>query len=100
MSPCTCGSPFGPAVAHKPSCAVQQPEPRTYCIGLPVIITVHPDGRVTHEVDMGEATDIDEGVPEDEKGQPLYSAAQVAQDVERVSAWLERGEQPPERLPG
>lgn len=28
---------------------------RTYCVGLPVIITVHDDGSVEYEVDLAEA---------------------------------------------
>jgi hypothetical protein len=28
----------------------------THCVGLPVIITVDEDGKVTIEVDLGEAT--------------------------------------------
>lgn len=32
--------------------------PRTYVIGLPVVITVHDDGTVTAEVDLSEASDL------------------------------------------
>lgn len=28
---------------------------RSYCVGLPVIITVHDDGRITYSVDLSEA---------------------------------------------
>jgi hypothetical protein len=44
---------------------------RSYVIGLPVVVTVYPDGRVTAEVDLSEADDvweatICEGQPDDE----------------------------------
>ena len=38
---------------------------RSYCVGLPVVITVHDDGVITYEIDVGEAPSAiweDEGV--------------------------------------
>lgn len=34
-------------------------EPRTYVVGLPVVITVHDDGTVTADVDLSEAAELD-----------------------------------------
>lgn len=31
--------------------------PRTYVVGLPVMVTVHDDGTVTYDIDTSEATD-------------------------------------------
>lgn len=28
---------------------------RSYCVGLPVVITVHDDGRITYSVDVSDA---------------------------------------------
>lgn len=33
---------------------------RTYVVGLPVVLTVHPDGRVEAEVDLSEADCLDD----------------------------------------
>lgn len=63
-------------------------EPRSYCIGLPVVITVHADGEVTYDVDLSEADDIDEGVPEAESGDPMYTDTEVAEDIDTVQRWL------------
>lgn len=65
-------------------------EPRSYCIGLPVTITVHADGRVEHEVDLSEATDLDEGEPTDDEGNGLYTVPQIDADMAAVEAWLVR----------
>lgn len=32
-----------------------RPEPRSYVVGLPVVVTVHPDGTVEYEIDTAEA---------------------------------------------
>jgi hypothetical protein len=31
--------------------------PRTYVVGVPLVVNVHADGRVTYEVDLTEVTD-------------------------------------------
>lgn len=31
---------------------------RCYVVGLPVVVTIHDDGRVTAEVDLSEASDL------------------------------------------
>ncbi len=64
----------------------QPTEPRTYCIGLPVIITVHDDGTVQFEIDKSEAYDIWEGAPTDDEGNPTYDEAQIQADSDRISA--------------
>jgi hypothetical protein len=38
---------------------------RHYVVGLPVAVTVHPDGRVTFDVDLAEVTDFIEHVEGD-----------------------------------
>lgn len=55
-------------------------EPRSYVVGLPVIVTVNPDGTVTHEVDLSEAAEAvaDEGASESD-----YAA--VERYIERQS---------------
>lgn len=44
------------------TCAQCEPDvatgSRCYVIGLPVVVTVHDDGRVTAEVDLSEAADL------------------------------------------
>jgi len=65
-------------------------EPRSYCIGLPVTITVYGDGTVAHEVDLSEADDIDEGVPEGEDGYPIYTDDQVEEDAQAIRDFLAR----------
>lgn len=34
----------------------ETPDPRTYSVGLPVLVTVHPDGRVQYDVDTAETS--------------------------------------------
>jgi hypothetical protein len=66
-------------------------DPRTYVVGLPVVITVHDDGTVVYEIDRSEAG---QGVSEygemplyDEEGNEIViSEAQLAADYERVNA--------------
>lgn len=56
---------------------------RTYVVGLPVVLTVHADGRVTAEVDLSEAYDVwDSSTPE---GQDDSEDVLVA-DSETISA--------------
>lgn len=49
---------------------------RSYVIGLPVVITIDDDGKVTAEVDLSEATDIHE----DEEAAENYGDEQVTAD--------------------
>lgn len=63
-----------------------QAEPRSYVIGLPVVLTVHDDGRVTAEVDLSEASDLgDASTPED---QPEDAADA---DTERITRAVDAG---------
>lgn len=44
---------------------------RTYVVGLPVVLTVHSDGSVTAEVDLSEASDLDDAsITEDMQALP------------------------------
>lgn len=56
-------------------------DPRTYVVGLPVIVTVHPDGFVSVEVDSTELT------VEVERAEVEYDAATVAEDVATLDTW-------------
>jgi hypothetical protein len=70
-------------------------EPRTYVVGLPVIITVSDDGTVAYEIDRSEAS---RGISEygemplyDEDGDEIIiSEAQLLADGERVDEDNER----------
>lgn len=64
--------------------AFEVPEqPRVYAVGLPVIITVHPGGRVTYNVDLSEASDIfDTFMPEDDDDE--NQAEQDAVTIDRA----------------
>lgn len=55
---------------------------RTYCVGLPVVVTVHTDGSTTFEVDLAEVNDIDE----DECAYERYGEDTVYGDASTVSA--------------
>ena len=81
--------------------------PRSYCVGLPVILTVHDDGRVQVEVDMSEASsEMSEQWGQDPDGEDvppedlmlLDSAVVDAQTREHVVAadmpasWIEGAE--------
>lgn len=67
------------------------PEPRTYVIGLPVIVTVSDDGTVSTEADMSEASsELWEGVPTDDAMRPLYTDDTVERDRAIIDAWLTR----------
>ena len=59
--------------------------PRTYCIGLPVLITIHPNGHVTATPDLSEIADIAEGQPLTDDLQPIYPTDVVDADVALVS---------------
>jgi len=60
----------------------QQPRPRTYALGVPVAITVHPNGRVDFDVDLSE-------VPLDESDcEPSYDDDAVAEDQAVVDTLL------------
>lgn len=77
------------------------PEARSYTVGLPVTLTVHPDGTVTYDVDLSEASDIEDGQPLDwttcehpgchTSPTPLYTEEEVAADAEVISAALDDG---------
>lgn len=54
--------------------------PRTYVVGLPVAVTIHPDGKVEIDVDLSEIGDIDE----DDEAYERYGA-QVMIDSLTVS---------------
>lgn len=59
------------------------PEPaeeRSYCIGLPVAVTLHTDGSITFDVDLSEVDDLDEDVSD------RYPEDIVAGDASTVSA--------------
>ena len=67
--------------------------PRTYCIGLPVFVTVHDDGTVTYDIDVAEADHAPcEYEPEyqemlDEAGQPMVLTEEILDaDTERIEA--------------
>lgn len=56
---------------------------RAYVVGLPVVLTVHDDGRVTAEVDLSEAYDVwDASTPEDQDD----SEDVLISDSEAISA--------------
>lgn len=58
--------------------------PRTYVVGLPVIVTVTAEGFVTVEVDTAElATDLSD----DNANVSDADAAQVAADAETLRTW-------------
>jgi hypothetical protein len=80
----TASAGFAEVVHPRP--ADDAPEPRTYCIGLPVGITVYADGRVTAQVDTSEASDLWEGQPMEEGMVPVYTTEEVDADVAAVTA--------------
>lgn len=65
---------------------------RTYVVGLPVVITIHPDGSVLAEVDLSEAYDIYDGAPLDDDLMPLYDDETINVDVLTVSAAVAAGQ--------
>lgn len=59
--------------------------PRTYVIGLPVVITVHDDGTVEAQVDLSEASDLDDGLTE------VVDDELLEADVKRVRTAVDAG---------
>lgn len=57
--------------------------PRAYVIGLPVVITVHDDGRVEFSVDVSEASDLWEAFADPDDA---YPTSIVEADIARVDA--------------
>lgn len=82
-------------VSCAPATAPEQP--RTYVVGLPVVISVHPDGTVTAEVDLSEAADLWDGIPTEGDGtpevplRPLYGDDEVAADTQAVTLAVDEG---------
>lgn len=64
-------------------------EVRTYCVGVPMVVTVDSTGRVTFEPDLSEVDDLWQGVPHDDDLNPLYSEAQIADDIRTIRAHQE-----------
>lgn len=68
---------------------------RSYVIGLPVIITVNPDGSVEAGIDLSEADDLDDdsgGRPDDlTDGQLLTDMRRVREAVEANAVEVSRG---------
>lgn len=64
---------------------------RSYVVGLPVVLTVQDDGRVTATVDLSEAGDLRDVDPPGDAGTPEWYATLDA-DVARINAAQERGE--------
>ena len=62
--------------------------PVTMAIGLPVYIEVYPDGEVTIEVDLSEATDYDDSATYGEDGMPVEELSEAA--VARVEKAMKR----------
>lgn len=69
-------------------------EPRTYCLGLPVVITVHDDGRVEFSVDASEASDLWEAVGENAPPDDVVEA-----DIARVDVAVTHSQLPAVTLP-
>jgi hypothetical protein len=65
--------------------------PRGYSIGLPVLVTVHPDGKVTFSVDLSEAGDL-EIFREDYKDDQEFRdrEAQMNADSELINSIVKR----------
>lgn len=62
------------------------PEPRTYVVGLPVILTVHDDGRVDWGIDKGDTVKgVSEEYPSTYDDQNL-TQEQVDADLDRIDA--------------
>lgn len=80
-------APDDDVVAWIRRCCDAEPdsEPRTYCVGLPVVITVHTDGRVEATVDLSEASDLWEGAMHDDQGEFLVTEDEIKTDIRRVS---------------
>lgn len=61
---------------------------RSYVLGLPVVMTVHPDGRVSAEVDLSEADDLFDSSTSVCEGQPDDEDTLIA-DKEVIAAAVE-----------
>lgn len=61
---------------------------RSYVIGLPVVITVHPDGRVQAEVDLSEASDLFDSSVSYPEGQDDSEDTVIA-DIEAIDKAVE-----------
>lgn len=59
------------------------PTPRTYVVGVPLVIQIGTDGAVTFEVDLCEAS---EGIHDDEDATQRFLVAQREADEKIVSA--------------
>lgn len=59
---------------------------RSYVVGLPVVVTVSPEGFVTVEVDLSDTTSV---MREAESQLADYPDAVVEDDVDVVSRWLD-----------
>lgn len=59
-------------------------EPRTYVIGLPVVIVVHQDGRVEMQVDTSE---VGSAILEEDANYNEYDEDQVDADSALVEQW-------------
>jgi hypothetical protein len=58
-------------------------EPRTYWVGLPVGVTVYPDGHIDWEVDKSETVEgMEEHAPEE------YTEEQIEADMKTVGTFL------------
>lgn len=69
----------------------QQPAPRSYVVGLPVVIHVLPGGRVEFEVDLSEADDarlLSEGVSPGQDDRPETVDSDACQITEALRAGL------------
>lgn len=59
---------------------------RSYVVGLPVVVTVSPEGFVTVEVDLSETTSV---MHEGESQLGEYSYDEVSKDAAVVSQWMD-----------
>jgi len=69
--------------SHGDPVEVEVVDSRTYVVGLPVIVTVHDDGRVEYEVDTAEAAgDIWENIPDES----TLTDEEITADQDRIEA--------------
>lgn len=64
------------------------PRPRSYVVGLPVIVTVGPDGHLIVSVD---ASEMAAAIWEDTRTEDLYDEDEVRDDDEAIHASLAAG---------
>ena len=64
------------------------PRPRSYVVGLPVIVTVGPDGHLIVSVD---ASEMASAIWEDTRSEDLYDEDEVRADDEAIAAALAAG---------